>query len=112
MKEKLSNSGKGFHMTFENGLTISVQWGYDNYCNNKTYSKGYQEELNVIKEKGLFTGETAEIAVWNAEGKWMNFKYDQVKGWLPPDTIADYIHKVKNAISIDELHEGEGFISE
>ena len=91
MKEKLSTSGKGFHMTFENGLTISVQWGYANYCD---------------------TGETAEIAIWNAEGKWVNFEHDQAKGWLSPDTIADYICKVKNAISIDELHEGKGLILE
>lgn len=111
MKEKFSTSGKGFHMTFENGLTISVQWGYGNHCDNKFYNKSYLEELNVIKEKGLFTGETAEIAVWNAEGKWMSFEHDQVKGWLSPDTVADYICKVKNAISIDELHEGEGLIS-
>ena len=25
-------SGKGFHLTFNNGITISVQWGKMNYC--------------------------------------------------------------------------------
>ena len=36
MKEKISqfgtNRNKGFNMTFENGFTISVQWGTENYC--------------------------------------------------------------------------------
>jgi hypothetical protein len=31
---------------------------------------------------------------------------------LQADEVADYITKVKNATSLDELHEGTGFISE
>lgn len=30
----LSTMRKGFHMTFENGLAVSVQWGAGNYCDN------------------------------------------------------------------------------
>lgn len=30
----LSTMRKGFHMTFENGLEVSVQWGAGNYCEN------------------------------------------------------------------------------
>ena len=33
-KKFVSTMRKGFHMTFENGLTISVQWGAGNYCDN------------------------------------------------------------------------------
>ena len=29
---------KGFHITFNNGLTISVQFGAGNYCSNKEES--------------------------------------------------------------------------
>lgn len=29
-----STMRKGFHMTFENGLDVSVQWGAGNYCEN------------------------------------------------------------------------------
>ena len=29
-----STMRKGFHMTFANGLTASVQWGAGNYCDN------------------------------------------------------------------------------
>lgn len=30
-----SNGGKGFSMSFASGLTISVQFGYGNYCENR-----------------------------------------------------------------------------
>jgi hypothetical protein len=107
---KFSTSGKGFHLTFENGLTISVQWGWCNYCSNKTLSKGLKDELTTLIQNRTFDAISAEIAVWDAEGTWMNFEHDQVKGWVSADEVADYITKVKNATSIAELHEGKGII--
>jgi len=104
-----STSGKGFHLTFENGLTISVQWGFGNYCSNKC---GRWNELEELQKNRTFGSETAEIAVWDESGKWMLFENDQVKGWLQADEVADYITKVKNATSLDELHEGTGLILE
>ena len=95
---------KGFQMTFENGMTISVQFGYGNYSSNR-----HDAPLDATKLHGL-ESETAEIAVWDANGKWVNFQYDQVKGWVSADEVADYITKVKNATSLDELHEGKGLV--
>jgi len=106
---KFSTTGKGFHLTFENGLTISVQWGYGNYCSNKSYRWGEEE---VLAKEGFFDATTAEIAVWDESGTWMRFEHDQVKGWVTSDEVADYITKVKNATSIDELHEGSGLTLE
>ena len=34
MKKFVSTMRKGFRITFENGLTVSVQWGAGNYCDN------------------------------------------------------------------------------
>jgi hypothetical protein len=34
-----STENKGFQMTFENGWTISVQFGYGNYCDNTANQK-------------------------------------------------------------------------
>lgn len=103
---RFSTSGKGFRLTFENGLTISVQWGYGNYCSNNSHKWDEQE---VLVKKGFFDSITAEIAVWDADDTWLRFgnDHDQVKGWVTADQVADYITKVKNATSIDELHEGE-----
>jgi hypothetical protein len=32
-----STNNKGFQMTFENGWTISVQFGYGNYCSHRNH---------------------------------------------------------------------------
>ena len=66
----------GFQMKFENGWTISVQFGRGNY-NDKDNS-------------------TAEIAIWDGEGNWYDFPDDgqQVKGWVNADEVADWIHRV------------------
>jgi hypothetical protein len=95
---------KGFQMTFENGMTISVQFGYGNYSSNRD-----EAPMDARTATGIHA-ETAEIAVWDAEGRWMNFPDEQVKGWVSADDVADYIIKVKNATSIEELHEGKGII--
>ena len=39
MSKFVSTQNKGFSMTFENGISISVQWGVGNYCNRKNDGK-------------------------------------------------------------------------
>ena len=56
---------EGFHMTFKNGCTISVQFGKHNYCDEgKT---------------------TAEVAAWNKKGDWMLFDWKEKDWTLIPD---------------------------
>ena len=40
---------------------------------------------------------SSEIAIWNEDGKWFDFGNDQVKGWISPDEVADWIYKVSKA---------------
>jgi hypothetical protein len=69
----------GFTMIFENGNTISVQFGQGNYCSNKGESKD--------------TSDTAEIAMWNKEGDWYQIQpHDEVKGYCNADEVAKWIH--------------------
>lgn len=67
----------GFQITFENGNTISVQFGYGNYCDNRDESKSEST--------------TAEIAIWNKDGEWYDFGSDTVKGWCTPDEVGEFI---------------------
>lgn len=60
----------GFKMTFENGNTISVQFGWGNYCENRGESK-----------PGCVN---AEIAIWDSENKWFDFGSDSVKDGVHP----------------------------
>lgn len=52
--------GKGFHITFENGYTISVQFGPGNYCDN--YDMDIPEENAKAGERGSTTAECAVLS--------------------------------------------------
>ena len=83
---------KGFHITFENGCTISVQFGYGNYCDNRHMGL-FREEVEPCKN--------AEIAVWTKDNEWITEKFvdcggDEVCGYLEADKVADIIYAVKN----------------
>ena len=80
---------KGFHMTFKNGWTISVQFGSGNYCENKMkpYNYGKNEDA---------TSEDAEIAIWDKDDKDYDFGYDTVKPYCSADEVAEWIEKVRN----------------
>lgn len=67
----------GFQMTFDNGNTISVQFGCGNYCVNKHISRDNSTD--------------AEIAIWNIEGVWYNFVGDNVAGYCNMDEVAKWI---------------------
>lgn len=76
----------GFQMIFENGYTISVQFGFGNYCENRF--AGNNKSIN------------AEIAVFDKSGNFIKVDGmdDDVKGYCNADEVADYIYKVKNLI--------------
>jgi hypothetical protein len=72
---------KGFTMTFQNRITVSIRWGCMNYSDGKT---------------------TAECAAWDADTphtpyKWVHvigFDYndDDVLGSLSTDEVAKFIY--------------------
>ena len=56
--------GKGFHITFANGWTVSVQFGPGNYCDN------YDQRIGRDEVKCAKAGSSnAECAVWGPDGK-------------------------------------------
>lgn len=83
-------AGKGFQMTFENGWTASVQWGTGNYCDNRDMR--YSPNADI--EAGQKGSKTAEIAAWDADGEWHNFGNDEVKGWVTPDEVVEFLSLV------------------
>jgi hypothetical protein len=75
-------NGKGFHITFKNGWTISVQFGGGNYCDN--YDKRIYSEY-------CGPSSNAEIAAWKGE-TWFDFDGGQVAGYLSPDEVLKYMN--------------------
>ena len=83
---------KGFHITFKNGVTVSVQWGYWNYCEN--YNKAEVENANMLDS---IDSKDAEIAVWDKNSTWILKKYapyndDDVMGYVTPEQVLDIMN--------------------
>lgn len=98
MKKFVSTMRKGFHITFENGLKASVQWGAGNYCDNH-----FPEDMDFSYSKDAMS-DTAEVAVIR-DRRFLDI--DQflpedcssdgtVAGWLTPEQVVDFLMNVKN----------------
>ena len=76
----------GFTMVFENGWTVSVQWGTGSYSHNQ--SLGLSTFGKVAPPSP-----TAEIAAWDSEGHWYRGDdwTDDVSGHNQADDVAAFI---------------------
>ena len=85
-----ATENKGFQLTFENGWTVSVQFGYGNY-----YDNGHHPEGLALHSKRIIKSSDAEIAIWDEKGEWYQFDNgDIIKGWCSADEVAEWIDKV------------------
>ena len=98
-----ATTNKGFRMTFDNGFSISAQWGSMNYCERRNYSDEYKSEM----KEDFIKSADAEIAV--LEGKRMLGidEHDSVIGWCSTEEVAKYIAIVSSATAgnTEELEE-------
>ena len=80
---------KGFHLTFSNGYTISVQFGYGNYCENKY-------KLNDPDSSECTESPDAEIAYWKGNGDMIEFEEsgDTVLGYQSTNDVAIWIDRI------------------
>ena len=79
---------KGFHITFENGYTVSVQFGTGNYCDKQSYGPG-SLDAPMRAENGLWESPNAEIAVWDEAGDWTI--ESQVDGYITPNSLLQVL---------------------
>lgn len=99
----LKSTDCGFHITFGNGYTVSVQWGPDNYCSNR----GLFDHLDDYTERRLEAGragsKNCEVAVWDRNGnfvktsKWagaMANDDDDVVGRMTADQLVHVFSRV------------------
>lgn len=77
--------GKGFHIMLENGVTISTQFGYGNYCENR----------NKENESNSVICENAEVAVWDKDGEWITKEIFARLGKTIDDDVKGYIDSKK-----------------
>lgn len=66
----------GFHITFANDVTVSVQWNYANYCDNYDNREANDQPIPST---------TAEVAVFRGES-WV--LPDDVEPRVTPEDVA------------------------
>jgi len=90
---------KGFHITFENGINVSVQFGGGNYCDN--YDWKIAKHTCIIAPPSS----NAEVMIWRYENGKMDDKVglnllpfslsdNSVKGWCTPEELVEILNKV------------------
>lgn len=90
-----SISNRGFHLTFENGWTVSVQFGPGHYCEHHGSLGDYQSMLAPMRTGDhTWQSKDAEVAAWDADNNWFNFGDDTVRGYLSANEVADFIAQV------------------
>jgi hypothetical protein len=79
------NDNKGFQIKFENGYTVSVQFGPGNYGSN--YSLNMLENMDKP-----MTALTAETALIDPEGNFVEYKGDDVQGHQTPNDVLELLN--------------------
>jgi hypothetical protein len=88
MTQFASTENKGFQITFANGWTISVQYGYGNYCSNRNHPSGYRFAMG----QPIVTCPDAEIAIWDNNNQDYEFNNGRnVMDYCSPDEVAKWI---------------------
>lgn len=80
---------KGFHVTFANGYTVSVQFGAGNYCDH------YNADFGKDAELASAGSNTAECAVWANDHSMIahpSFDNDTVGGRMTPKAVLDLLN--------------------
>ena len=100
MSRFASSHNKGFRMTFENGFSISVQWGVGNYCEKK--DRGQWDEST---KHDYWDSNSAEIAVFGKDGEFITITDypDVIAGWLSTDKVAKCITIIQSATTEEEI---------
>ena len=83
-----TNQNKGFHITFENGWTVSVQFGRGNYSDNYDWQgAGYE---GPVENEQAPKSRTAEVAIWPNGGEMSELPCGQTCGnrYSPEQVLA------------------------
>ena len=91
-------NGRGFCITLANGMSVSVQFGSMNYCQNYNLRDERLMLRQGVKYLDQHECDDAEIALWDKNGEWVTKKcwkeafdvelYDDVVGRVSPNTVV------------------------
>ena len=78
------NDNKGFSITFDNGYTVSVQFGPGNYSSNKNLS--FLDNINKP-----MTANTVETALLAPDGDFVAYKNNDVQGYQSTADVLELL---------------------
>jgi hypothetical protein len=84
--------GKGFRMKFDNGWTVSVQWGPGSYSGRRDWIGDYE----APRRSDTWESPDAEVAAWKKDEPWYNFGDDTVKGYMNVNEVLEFINMIKS----------------
>ena len=77
----------GFHITFDNGWTVSVQFGGGNYCDNYNH--------DIMRRDPTPPSANAEVAAWVKGGDWHRFDDGEtVRGYMTPAEVLAFMNEI------------------
>ena len=92
------SDNKGFQITFENGYSVSVQFGPGNYCENMDLPYNHGEEVPMSN--------TAETALISPDG-FVAYQGDDVQGHMSPKDVLELLNYAEGLPTYgEEVKEG------
>ena len=92
--------GKGFIFTFPNGVSVSIQIGALNYCDNYYHGgvADYEKQKENIKNNIFPKSKTCETAIRLPNGDLLDYKGDNVQGYQTTQDVLktlNFASKIK-----------------
>lgn len=90
----------GFHIQFENGICVSVQFRWANYCENRDNKDYAGFPIVKTRDDSLVKSKDAEIAIWDKDNNWITDEFfedgDQVQGYVTPEKLLEVLNWAKD----------------
>ena len=80
--------GKGVHMLFPSGFTVSIQFGPGNYCDH--YSRKIGKDEEACGKEGAAA---VECAIWREKGLIAMKNGDTVQGYMSIMEVLELLNK-------------------
>ena len=87
-KRAFQSSGKGFAIRFDNGITVSVQWGPGNYADNR------HQPYTATDQQ--WASNAAEVAACTDDNWWRDFGSDQARGYVTAEEMLEFMNEMSH----------------
>lgn len=93
----------GTHLHFDNGWTLSVQWGTGNYCENRNFG-GVLNGVAAAGQHNFRRCPDAEIMLFHREreANYALSEFDSVRGWVTPADVLEMLPVIARMSPTDE----------